>query len=102
MGCAGKGFFRVSGEGDRPARVARWLIAVLHVYKRWVSPLLPPACRFYPTCSVYMSDAVARFGAMQGVWLGVRRLARCHPWHPGGFDPVPNKGGESGSWKSAS
>ena len=62
---------------------------MLRGYKRFLSPLLPPACRFEPTCSVYMMQAVERFGATRGVWMGVRRLARCHPFHPGGHDPVP-------------
>jgi putative membrane protein insertion efficiency factor len=67
----------------------RWLIILLlRFYKRFVSPLLPSACRFYPTCSEYMIAAVERHGAMRGVWLGLRRLARCHPFHEGGFDPV--------------
>ncbi|NCO68966.1 MAG: membrane protein insertion efficiency factor YidD [Acidobacteria bacterium] len=90
------------GKGGRSTWIARWLMAVLRVYKRWVSPLLPPSCRFHPTCSVYMAEAIARFGVMRGVWLGVRRLSRCHPWHPGGFDPVPDEGGEFDSWKSVS
>jgi uncharacterized protein len=60
----------------------------LRVYKLCVSPLLPSACRFYPTCSEYMSEAVGRYGAMRGVWMGLRRLARCHPFHAGGVDPV--------------
>lgn len=66
-----------------------WLIVnALGLYKRFLSPLLPSACRFYPTCSEYMSQAVEKYGAAKGVWMGVRRLARCHPFHAGGFDPV--------------
>ena len=64
------------------------VIQLLRVYKGWVSPLLPSACRFYPTCSEYMLEAVQKHGAARGVWLGARRLARCHPFHEGGFDPV--------------
>ncbi len=64
------------------------LIAVLRGYKRWVSPLLPSACRFYPTCSEYMAEAVGKHGLLKGTWLGVRRLGRCHPFHAGGYDPV--------------
>jgi putative membrane protein insertion efficiency factor len=64
------------------------VIATLHLYKRFVSPLLPSACRFSPTCSEYMLEAVDKYGVLQGVWLGLRRLLRCHPLHAGGFDPV--------------
>ena len=64
------------------------IIAALRFYKRWISPLLPSACRFYPTCSEYMMEAVQRYGAARGVWLGVCRLSRCHPFHQGGYDPV--------------
>lgn len=60
----------------------------LRFYKRWISPLLPSACRFEPTCSEYMLQAVARHGAWRGVWMGLGRLARCHPFTHGGFDPV--------------
>ena len=63
-------------------------IALLRFYKRWISPMLPSACRYRPTCSEYMMDAVARYGAVRGVWMGVRRIGRCHPFHEGGFDPV--------------
>jgi uncharacterized protein len=68
---------------------ARALIRALAWYKRWVSPLLPPACRFEPTCSEYMAGAIRVHGIGRGVWLGLRRLARCHPFNRGGYDPVP-------------
>lgn len=68
----------------------RWLlIAMLDTYKRLISPVLPEACRFRPTCSVYTRIAVQRYGAVRGLWLGLKRLLRCHPWNPGGDDPVP-------------
>lgn len=67
----------------------RAVLLLLRLYKRFVSPLLPPACRFYPTCSVYAMQAVERFGVLKGGYLAVRRLLRCHPFHPGGVDPVP-------------
>jgi uncharacterized protein len=64
-------------------------LLLLKGYKRFVSPLLPPACRFEPTCSVYMAQAIRMHGFAAGIWLGVRRLLRCHPFHQGGYDPVP-------------
>jgi hypothetical protein len=64
------------------------LVKTIDVYKWTISPFLPSACRFYPTCSQYMREAVERHGVVRGIWMGVRRLARCHPFHAGGFDPV--------------
>jgi uncharacterized protein len=66
----------------------RVLIALLKGYKLFVSPLLPSACRFHPTCSEYMMEAIAKYGVGRGIWLGVKRLGRCHPFHEGGYDPV--------------
>lgn len=65
------------------------LIALIRAYQWFVSPLLGNHCRFYPSCSQYAREAIERHGALPGVWLAVRRLLRCHPWHPGGVDPVP-------------
>jgi hypothetical protein len=65
------------------------MIAFLRGYKLFLSPLLPPMCRFEPTCSVYTMQAVEKYGVVRGTWLGVRRLSRCHVFNPGGWDPVP-------------
>jgi hypothetical protein len=72
---------------------ARLAVALLRGYKRVVSPLLPPACRFEPTCSEYMSEAIGVHGLRHGLWLGFKRLLRCHPWNAGGHDPVPRQRG---------
>jgi len=69
-------------------RVLMWLI---RGYRRYISPLLPPACRFYPTCSQYALQAIDRYGALRGGFLAVRRLLKCHPFHEGGYDPVPEE-----------
>ncbi|HVA62309.1 MAG TPA: membrane protein insertion efficiency factor YidD [Terriglobales bacterium] len=69
----------------------RGALACLRGYQVWISPWLPPACRFAPTCSGYALQAIERFGLLHGGWLAVRRLGRCHPFHPGGFDPVPER-----------
>ena len=70
----------------------KWsLLACIRIYKRYLSPLLPSACRFTPTCSVYAFEAIETYGAFRGTWMGFCRIMRCHPLHPGGFDPVPPK-----------
>ena len=66
------------------------LIALVKAYRYVVSPLIGPSCRFHPSCSEYAIEALRRFGPLRGSWLAVRRIARCHPWHPGGYDPVPS------------
>ncbi|MEW6130683.1 MAG: membrane protein insertion efficiency factor YidD [Acidobacteriota bacterium] len=64
------------------------LIFLIRTYKVCISPLLPPACRFTPTCSQYALEAITKYGAWRGTYLAIRRLLRCHPFHPGGYDPV--------------
>ena len=66
-----------------------FLIVLIRAYQWTISPLLGPRCRFYPSCSQYALEAVQRHGTLAGSWLALRRLLRCHPWHPGGIDPVP-------------
>lgn len=73
----------------KQALLDRLMIGAIRFYQLAISPALPPSCRFYPTCSEYMLQAIAKHGALKGLWLGVRRIARCHPFHPGGYDPVP-------------
>jgi len=67
----------------------RLLLAFIRFYKRFISPLTPPACRYYPSCSNYAAEAIERYGAARGGWLAVKRIARCHPFSAGGYDPVP-------------
>jgi len=73
----------------RPSAAARVLMSLISGYRRFISPLLGPRCRFAPSCSAYALEAVREHGALRGTWLAVRRIGRCHPFNPGGFDPVP-------------
>jgi uncharacterized protein len=73
----------------QPRIVARGLVAAVRFYQRWISPLLPPSCRFTPSCSAYAAEALMVHGALRGTWLALLRLLKCGPWHPGGWDPVP-------------
>ena len=77
-----------AGIGPVGDAMRKAVIATLRCYKRFLSPYLPSACRFQPTCSEYMLEAVSKYGVLRGVSLGARRLLRCHPFHQGGFDPV--------------
>jgi putative membrane protein insertion efficiency factor len=69
--------------------LSRLLILLVDVYRATLSPILGPACRYEPSCSVFMQQAIRAHGALRGSWLGVRRILRCHPWAQGGYDPVP-------------
>ncbi|MCR2821767.1 membrane protein insertion efficiency factor YidD [Lederbergia panacisoli] len=66
-------------------------ILIIRFYQKVISPLKPPTCRFYPTCSQYGLEAIQRFGALRGGFLTIKRILKCHPFHPGGIDPVPEK-----------
>lgn len=68
---------------------ARILILLVNVYQYGISPLMPGACRYTPTCSTYMVEAIRRYGPLKGGWMGMRRISRCHPWGGHGYDPVP-------------
>lgn len=86
--CAGA----ASHEAPRaqsPGAAARVLLVAIRLYKRWISPLLPPSCRFEPSCSMYAAEAIRTYGAARGSRLALRRLLRCRPGVPGGYDPVP-------------
>jgi putative membrane protein insertion efficiency factor len=68
----------------------KMLIILIKGYRKFISPLFPPSCRFQPTCSQYSLEAIEKFGSFRGTWLGIKRILRCHPFHPGGYDPVPS------------
>ncbi|MGN0194111.1 MAG: membrane protein insertion efficiency factor YidD [Pseudoramibacter sp.] len=69
--------------------VQKTLLFLIRGYQRFISPLFPRHCRFYPTCSAYCYEAIVKYGPLKGTWLGIKRILRCHPFNPGGYDPVP-------------
>lgn len=69
--------------------MSKLLVLLIQAYRYTLSPMLGRSCRFFPSCSEYAIEALQRHGAVRGTWLAVRRITRCHPWHPGGYDPVP-------------
>lgn len=71
--------------------VKKLLLSLIRFYQKGISPLKPPACRFHPTCSQYGFESIQKFGALKGGYLTIRRILKCHPFHPGGFDPVPDE-----------
>jgi putative membrane protein insertion efficiency factor len=77
------------GRMDHPGPVARLVMGAIRTYQRTLSRILGGRCRFHPSCSQYGYEAVAEHGALRGSWLAVKRIGRCHPWNPGGHDPVP-------------
>lgn len=80
----------------------RLLLAPIFVYRRYISPLkASPSCRFHPTCSAYAVEAIKTYGAMRGSWLSLRRILKCHPFHPGGHDPVPPRSSQERSAESS-
>jgi uncharacterized protein len=86
---AGDGAPAAPAVRQTESMIARCLVCLVSAYRLLVSPLLPMACRFHPSCSCYAGEALERHGAWRGSWLALRRLCRCGPWHPGGYDPVP-------------
>jgi len=82
---------RQNGTSRTATVPARLLMVPIAGYRRFVSPLLGPRCRFAPSCSEYALTALSEHGALRGLWLAVARIARCHPFHPGGYDPVPTR-----------
>jgi len=67
----------------------RLLLLTVRGYQRFISPMSPPSCRFTPSCSQYSYEAISKYGIIKGVWLSIKRVGRCHPWNPGGYDPIP-------------
>ncbi|NBR29454.1 MAG: membrane protein insertion efficiency factor YidD [Betaproteobacteria bacterium] len=88
-GAAGRGLYSRFRNRPSAATMKRLLLIAIRLYQLCLSPFVGGQCRFYPSCSAYASEAIDTHGALRGSWLALRRLLRCHPWHPGGVDPVP-------------
>lgn len=76
----------IKGISSVPKRLA---LGMVGFYRKYISPMFPPSCRYVPSCSEYAMIALQRYGFMKGSWMAIKRICRCHPWHPGGYDPVP-------------
>jgi putative membrane protein insertion efficiency factor len=81
--------FFVKDKGFVKGFLQGFFVAGIHIYRIAVSPFFPPACRYYPTCSAYTLEAIEKYGPLKGIWMGFKRILRCHPGKPGGYDPVP-------------
>jgi putative membrane protein insertion efficiency factor len=77
------------GTKGRHFQVKKFLLGLVWLYQHFISPLKPPTCRYIPTCSEYARIAIEKYGARRGSWLAIKRILRCHPFHKGGYDPVP-------------
>ena len=71
------------------SQIVRFFLWTIRIYQKFISPLFAPSCRFYPSCSEYMYQSLEKYGTIKGLLLGVKRIIKCHPGHPGGFDPIP-------------
>ena len=83
-----KEYKKVMEEKKKRNPIKRLMILMIRFYQKFISPLFPPTCRYYPTCSTYFIQALEKYGVIKGSYLGIKRILRCHPWHEGGYDPL--------------